>query len=309
MSNEIKEKNILDLSDNIINNPDLSNNIINNPDLSNNITCLCFSGGGIKGISFIGALERLIEKKLIYLNNINLFVGTSVGSMIAFLLCLDIDIQEIKDFVLTFNFSKLTGEIDCLNLFEQYGINNGERIKLIFIKFLEIKYNIKDATFEELYKLTNKKLIIIGTNISKSCEKIFSVDLTPTFSVINAIRISISIPIVFTPVTIDNDVFVDGALVNNFPINHCPENQTIGLYIKNSKECTVNSIQSLVIQCLSITSDTISEIYINKYKKNIIKIINPNYEFTKFDLSLDYKKSLLTLGHESINEYINLTNL
>jgi NTE family protein len=34
-----------------------------------------------------------------------------------------------------------------------------------------------------------------------------------------AIRISISVPIVFTPVLYNNNYYVDGGVINNFPMN------------------------------------------------------------------------------------------
>jgi predicted patatin/cPLA2 family phospholipase len=284
--------------------------------IKDRITCLCFSGGGVKGISFIGALEELEKNDLIDLNKIDTYCGTSVGSMYSFLLNIGLTIQEIKDFIIAFNFSKLTGDVDCVNFLENFGINNGDRIKFIFIKFIEIKYNKKDITFEELYEITKKKLIIIGTNLTEGKEEVFSVDLTPSFSVINAIRISISVPIIFTPFKINNILYVDGGIVNNFPINHCPEYKTLGLYIKNSKKKEINSIQELITSCFSLTNDCISERNIieinkitirecwNKYKKIVIKIENPKFEYTKFDLSNENKNSLIELGTKTIKEFI-----
>jgi hypothetical protein len=314
---DLSLNNITDLSLNNI--TDLSLNNITDLSLNNlkdKITCLCFSGGGAKGISYIGALEELENNNLIDFNKIDTYCGTSVGSMYSFLLNIGLTINEIKDFIIAFNFSKLAGDVDCINFFENFGINNGDRIKFIFIKFIEIKYNKKDITFLELYEITKKKLIIIGTNLTEGKEEVFSVDLTPSFSVINAIRISISIPIIFTPFKINDNLYVDGGIVNNFPINHCPEYKTLGLYIKNSKKRDINSIQDLITSCFSLTNDSISEkniIDVNnitikdcwyKYKKIVVKIENPKFEYTKFDLSNEHKNSLIELGIKTIKEFI-----
>jgi NTE family protein len=308
-SKDLSNNNNLDLSNN--NNLDLSNNNLdlsnnNNLDISKNeINCLCFSGGGIKGFSFIGILEKLLESNIIELDKINKYVGTSVGSIISFFLILGYTIQEIKDFVLTFNFSKLNGDVDCVNLFQHYGINTGDKMKLLFTKFLENKFNIKDITFEELFNLTQKHLLVIGTNLTKGREELFSLETTPTMSVITAIRISISVPIIFTPVNFNDNLYVDGALVNNFPINYCQTNTTYGFYIKNCNEnVNVDSIQSFIIKCLNVTSDTISEKNLNIESKNIIKIINPNPEFTKFDLTVEYKKELIDLGYKVTENFL-----
>lgn len=309
MTNDSKDLsnnlNNLDLSGEKITNNDLSNNSVDISNNDNQITCLCFSGGGVKGFSFIGALEKLIEDNIIDLNKIDTYVGTSIGSMISFILSLGIPLKEIKDFLLFFNFSKLNTEVDCLNLLKDYGINNGEKIKLLLIKFLETTFGVKDITFKELYEKTNKKIIIIGTNLTKGCERTFSFEHSPDFSVITAIRISISVPIIFTPVNIDDELYVDGALVNNFPISYCPVNNTIGFYIKNSNNKKIIDIPTFMMACLSITTDTISEKDIMNYGKNIIKILNPNNEITKFDMNQEYKKFLIQMGYDAALNWAN----
>ena len=45
---------------------------------------LCLSSGGIYGLSYIGALDYLINEKILNLNNIKNFAGTSIGSVILF---------------------------------------------------------------------------------------------------------------------------------------------------------------------------------------------------------------------------------
>jgi predicted patatin/cPLA2 family phospholipase len=272
---------------------------------TNPITCLCFSGGGMKGAAFIGAMKKLEKNNIINFADINLFVGTSVGSIIAYFLNIGLTLVEIEEFILTFNFAKINNDdVDCINLLQNYGLNDGERAKLILSKFLELKFGVSDITFEELYKLTNKKIIIISTNITKGCEAIFSVDTTPLYSVILAIRMSISIPIIFTPIIYNNDTYVDGGLSNNFPINHCPKNATFGFYIKNCKTEEIHSIQDFIRGCLNVITDTISEKNIKKYKNKVIQIINDINAVSNFDVTYEYKKEILALGKRYAKEYI-----
>ena len=56
---------------------------------------------------------------------------------------------------------------------------------------------MNDITFKRLYNST-KKICIIGSNVSKNREEYFSYETTPDMSVLKAIRISSSIPIIFT---------------------------------------------------------------------------------------------------------------
>jgi len=225
--------------------------------------------------------------------------------MLSFLLILGWEIEEMKDFIFNFNFSKLKGEINSIAFFQNLGIQDGERFKLLLINFLETKLNVKDITFEELYKLTNKKLIIIGTNLTKGKEVVFNYKTTPHFSVILALRISTAVPIIFSPIIHENEKYVDGGIVNNFPINHCSKKSTIGFYIKNAKEdLNIDSLKKLITSVLSITADTISEKNIKKYFNNVIQINNPNYDSTDFDITLEDKKKIIDLGYESIDNFL-----
>ena len=269
------------------------------------IKTLCFSGGGVKGFAFVGALERLLEKNIFCLSDIKCYVGTSIGSILSFLLNLGWNIHEIKDFTLNFNFNKLTSEINSISFFQKFGIQDGDRLQLLFVKFLESKLNVKDITFEELYNKTNKKLLIIGTNLTKSEEVVFSYKNTPNFSVILALRISVSVPIVFTPVEYEKEFYVDGGVVNNFPLNHCSKRSTFGFYIKNSYDNKITSIKNLMIAVLGIVGDTISQKNIKKYKKNIIEITNTEYTYTKFDIDLEMKLRIMKMGYDASNKFLD----
>ena len=86
----------------------------------------------------------------------------------------------------------------------------------IIINFLKLKLNVNDITFIELYNITKKNLSMIGTNYTKGTEVCFNHINYPTLSVIKAIRISISVPLLFTPVLYNNDYYVDGAIYLHF---------------------------------------------------------------------------------------------
>ena len=75
---------------------------------------LVLSGGGINGIIFIGILKYLEEHNMI--NNLNVFVGTSIGSLINTLIILKYKSSEIEDFILKFNFSDII-KFNVINLF------------------------------------------------------------------------------------------------------------------------------------------------------------------------------------------------
>jgi NTE family protein len=263
------------------------------------IDTLCFSGGGIKGFAIIGILEYLEKNNKINISLIKNVVGTSCGAIISFLLSINYTINEIKEFILNFNFNILINNIDIENIFINYGIDNGNKVIYMLESFLKNKYNLNDITFNEHYKLTNKQLIIIGTNYTKSCEEVFNYIITPNMSVITAIRISISIPLIFTPVLYNDNYYVDGALVNNFPINYCNIQNTIGINITTlNNNNKLDDITTFINNCMHI-------ILKKQYNSlNIIELNIINYNAINFDISFKEKEELINNGYNIASKYM-----
>ena len=67
------------------------------------IDTICFSGGGTKGLVFVGAIKALVEKNVIDLSKINKYIGTSAGSIIALLLLIGYTPAELECFLYEFN--------------------------------------------------------------------------------------------------------------------------------------------------------------------------------------------------------------
>ncbi len=65
---------------------------------NSNFNILAFDGGGLKGALSISILERIVKEYPNLLNNINMFGGTSTGSLIALGLAYGVSPKEIKSF-------------------------------------------------------------------------------------------------------------------------------------------------------------------------------------------------------------------
>lgn len=270
------------------------------------IKTLCLSGGGINCLSFIGALEYLEKCNYINLKEINNYIGTSGGSILCLFLVLGYSLKEIKDFIFKFDFNPLNS-IDNNNLDNiliNFGINNGDSFIIIFINLIKSKYNIENINFIDLYKITKKKLNIIGTNFTKSCEECFNYETTPFMSVIIALRISISIPIFFAPIYYNNNYYIDGGVYNNFGLNYSDINNTLGICIKfNLKNNNINSIIDVLIGTINIVFNSINDKNINN-KSNIIQIINDSINTVSYSLPYEDKNKLILLGEKYSKIYL-----
>ena len=267
-----------------------------------NINTLCLSGGGINAISFIGVLEHLCSNKLNIDNIIN-YYATSAGSIICFLLNIGYTPLNIGEIIYELDFAKLIGEIILENYLEDWGIVfNMEHL----IKLLNNKLNIDNITFIELYNKTNKKLNIIGTNISKYEQVLYNYEKTPDFSVLDAIKISTCVPMLFKPVKIGDDYFVDGALSNNFPIDYCDPKTTLGISINWGCPQPINSLSSYISNILNMISYKYFS-HVDEEKYMIIKI-NPecenNFSNLDFTINVNSKIKLLRQGQLIAQDFL-----
>ena len=272
------------------------------------IDTLCLGGGGIKALTYLGALNYLEKKEYIDVSKIKTFSGTSAGSIVLFLLNIGFTVKELIDFALQFDFSKFEPDINCNIFLGKYGIDTGEKIMTAIQTFLNEKYNRKDITFIELYEKTNIELNVVTTNYTQSKCEIFNYKDTPDISVLLAIRMSISVPFFFTPVEYNGCYYVDGGLTKNFPLSDFSPDNSLGITIVNKNLNNMNSLQNYLHGLISITIDCISMNSIkeaNKYdiKYNYIEICCKNRNPVDFKLDKETLNFFLEEGITEAKKY------
>jgi len=196
---------------------------------------LVIGGGGITGFGILGILKNLDDNKL--LNDIRNYLGTSIGSIICTLLIIGFTIEEIYDFAYELDFNKIldNGDIDCL--LENYGLKDINILRYILKRLIITKEPNYEITFIELYNKYKKNLIVNGVCIDSNSMIFFNKKKSPNMKVIDAICISSCIPIVFTPFKFDNKMWVDGGIINNFPIDYFHKSMDNTLGITTCDEC------------------------------------------------------------------------
>ncbi|MCK4661649.1 MAG: patatin-like phospholipase family protein [Bacteroidales bacterium] len=159
---------------------------------------LVLSGGGARGIAHIGVIEEL-EKQGFEIKSIS---GTSMGALVGAVYSIG-KMEEFKNWIYTMDKLEIFKFIDFT--FSSQGLVKGDRV------FEKMKEFIPDTNIEDLkihYTAT-------ATDITNKKEVVFTKG-----SIYEAVRASIAIPTVFTPVKIENSLLVDGGVINPVPINH-----------------------------------------------------------------------------------------
>lgn len=271
----------------------------------NKINTIVLSGGGIKGLFYIGVLKRLEELNII--DNIKTFAGSSIGSIFALLFSISYKSFELEELFCLLNLSKLKN-LNTSVFFSYFGLDDGRKIYWLLEKLLYGKNLNKNITFKELFDITKKELIITGVCLNdKSCHY-FSHMTHPEMSVILAVRISISMPFYFVPILYNDKLWVDGGIMDNYPIHLFNEsiNNVLGIYIQTEKK--PSAIQNIEDYLLSIF-DCLNKGYFIKscinYKKNTC-IINSDKinNIIQTDFSIEMIKEIIHDGYFHIKNYL-----
>ena len=216
---------------------------------------LTIGGGSFKGISYIGALEYLYKNNMIH--NIENFYGTSIGSVIGVLFIIGYKPYEIFNEILKINLNEYW-DLNLANLESNYSLLSKkffERIEYIF----SLKENV-NITFSEFYDKYKVNINIFATSVNSRINICFSTEKYSNFRVLTIVQASCSIPLIFPPVKIDNEFFVDGCMkcidgVCVDVIKNDLKNNNIHFVIKSDYSCKeINSFSSYVGELLSCST-------------------------------------------------------
>lgn len=272
---------------------------------------LVLSGGGVTALGFLGILKLLYEHDLI--KEIEHFIGTSMGAIISYLLTIGFTHNELLEFSKLFNFSKITEDIKLDNFLCNFGFIDMNNIKIILKNISNVKNIDNDITFIQHFKKTKKKLSITGTCLSDFKLYYFNYENTPDMKIFDAILISCCIPLLFQPIEHDNKCWIDGGIINNFPIDYCNDeiDNTLGIAIKDIcfEKCTINPKKDLpdylsnLFKCL-VYSDTVKKL--ETYDKNTIKYNFDISIMVDFNINSDEILEIFNDGYQQALSQINI---
>jgi len=305
-----------------------------------NITHLVLSGGGMRGVIFIGALRYM------YINNINKNIkhiaGCSIGALIGLMMAFKLTIEEMEEILYI---CKDDNELCYLSikkyirLMTEYGLFNTEILikhlkNIIKKKYPEMcllnEYNTMDIsetiTFSQLSKSFGVNIYISCTNINTCDNEIFSIETTPNICVYKACCASMAIPLLFKPINIGDYYYYDGALTNNFPIKifaNVPKENIIGmiLYKENKNIEPIKKINLIyiikqlmtILNILRVKQVLLKEIQDSKCidyynPKNLVLNSAMNITFNRKGMRLHITKTemdeMIYAGFESMTIYI-----
>lgn len=278
------------------------------------INTLILSGGGVKGIAYIGALKYLDELKTKeeYDIIIEEILGVSAGSIIGLLYILGYKYDELVDEIMSKNLSDLK-ELRIKNFLQRYGFDSGVRI-INWIETLIIRKGYsKDITFADIYTEFGINFKVIATNLNKYKTAVFDKTSSPNLRVTRAIRMSIGVPFIFTVTKYRGECYVDGGLINNYPIKEYDGklDNVLGLKLVTRGEFHQmdESIDSFydylrnMIVCYMVQKERETTLSY-KYRDHTIGIEAQSVTNTiNFSLNEEHKRKLIDIGYDAAKNY------
>jgi len=184
---------------------------------------LVLSGGGPIMIQLLGAIQHLESNNFIDLKNIESIYGTSAGAIVGVLICLKYDWETINDYIIKRPWQDVF-KIKVDKIFESYskkGIFDFKTIEKCFKPLFDAKDIQMDITLEDFYKYSNVELHFFSFEINDFKIEDISYLTHPKLSLLSAIHMTCSLPILVTPVCIDDKFYIDGGIVCNYPLKIC----------------------------------------------------------------------------------------
>jgi NTE family protein len=198
-------------------------------------TALILSGGGARGLSQIGVLRVLEEQNI----QIDYIVGTSIGAVVGGLYAAGYSVDEIEQMMVSADWDELLSISNFFNRnkmfidqkkyydrrlitlrFDDYkfqmpqAISNGYN----FSEFLQSKILESDFAYVSDYDSLKVPFRAVAMDIVSGKPFVFE-----SGDLLTALRASTTVPLRFTPVSLDSMILIDGGPVANIPVKQAIE--------------------------------------------------------------------------------------
>lgn len=171
-----------------------NSSLINMNDLKSKSIGLVLSGGGVRGMAHIGLIQALKEHGI----SATTVSGSSIGALVGALYANDNSVQ------------------DMLSLFKETPLFRYNFLTIVKPGFIDTDryFEVFKGYFpEDAFDALERKLYVVATNLQKGEQRYFSEG-----ELIRPLLASAALPPVFSPVELEGELFADGGIMNNFPL-------------------------------------------------------------------------------------------
>jgi hypothetical protein len=177
---------------------------------------LIIGPGAMGFFMYLGVISKL--KREGQLDDLEAISGASAGALLGFLFCMTKgDPTKVLDFALSVPLNHIM-KPNIKSLLKNYGLIPYTKIRKVFVGACQTFTGKDDVTFQELYDLYPVKLHASAYCVDFMKTVYFSVDTTPSMSVLDAVCASVAIPFLFSSVKLkDGWNYIDGGAAESVP--------------------------------------------------------------------------------------------
>ena len=236
-------------------------------------TGLVLSGGGTRGFAHLGVLKALKEQDI----KPDIIAGVSAGSIVGALYA---DGEDADKALKALTSKRLFGLLRFMIP------RNGLVTMSGFQKTL--RRNLNSEKFEDL----KIPLVVFAVNINKAELRCFDKG-----DLVSAVTASSSIPVIFPPVKIDGDYYLDGGIINNFPADMMREEceTLIGVNVNPIGEFNkINSLKAIAERAFHVSMQSQQD-----EKEKLCDIYIEPQKLDQFGLlEISRAKEIFSIGYE-----------
>lgn len=172
----------------------MPSSVISKNDLKSKSIGLVLSGGGVRGMAHIGLIQALKEHGI----SATTVSGSSIGALVGALYANDNSVQ------------------DMLSLFKETPLFRYNFLTIVKPGFIDTDryFEVFKGYFpEDAFDALKRKLYVVATNLQRGEQRYFSQG-----ELIRPLLASAALPPVFSPVELEGELYADGGIMNNFPL-------------------------------------------------------------------------------------------
>jgi NTE family protein len=253
-----------------------------------------FSGGGTRLPCYVGILMALDDLDLEYSH----VVGVSGGSIVAAMLAAGKSIEEMQKLALHTDFRQFKG-FSLFNLIRTGGLSSGDTFENWMDRELE------GALFRDL----KFDLHVLATDINGGGPVVFNKQRTPDMKVSQAVRFSMSIPLLFSFKTFENHVMADGVILAEDALHQDWSGRSVPVVCFRLKSDNEDRpilkrrffpLVSYILMLIQTFMNAMSREYVHaQYWHNTVLINTGSVSSVDFALPIEKKLVLLRQGYET----------
>ena len=249
-------------------------------------------GSGALYPIYLGCLCRLQDEGYEIIS-----VGGSSGGAIAATLWASPTLENMKDNLKQFiartlpKNNKKVIKYSLLHFMKKWGLINGIHLEKLFSHIFFDK--MKEATMP---------LKIYVANVKRNRQIVFSSETTPEADLPKVLRASCSIPLIFDPVEIEGNKYVDGGWSTPLPVLEKDED-CIGIRIKKSRESSfttglIDYIQNVLYNKIEIHDQD------KPSQSNILELVS-DHDRTNLNKTSEIEaNNIFEEGYQQMGEYL-----